>query len=167
MSHLTKEKRQSVNYDCPSAVDNELLHQHLIGLKNGNPINMPVYDFSTHTRKKKTIYVEPKDFVILEGLLILISPIILKEIDLKIYVDTPDDIRLIRRIKRDMKERNRNIDSILKQYLTSVRPMHYLHVDKEKDAADMIIKGTNINNNTIRSILAAIDNFKYFKGQVQ
>jgi uridine kinase len=152
-SSLDAKLRRSINYDHPSAFDNRLLYQHLTNLRAGKFINMPTYDFSTHTRMKNFIRVQPTDITILEGLTIFMNSKILKEIDLKIYIEVPDDIRLIRRIRRDMKERNRSIASILNQYLSYVKPMHSLYVDSQKKFADIILDGNEINSSTIKAIL--------------
>ena len=116
-SHLTFEERTKTNYDHPMAFDNELLIKHLKDLLDNKPIEKPIYDFEKHTRKKETITVEPKDIIILEGILILFEEEIRNLLDIKIFVDTDSDVRVIRRILRDIKERGRTFDSVIFQYM--------------------------------------------------
>ncbi len=138
-SHLTFEERLKTNYDHPFAFDTELLLEHLDRLLNYEPIDKPVYDYVAHTRSPETIYQEPKDVIILEGFLILEDPRLRERMDIKVYVDTEDDIRIIRRIKRDMEERGRTLDSIIHQYLTVVKPMHEQFIEPSKKYADIIL----------------------------
>ena len=127
------------NFDHPDAFDNELLCQHLRDLKAGKPIDMPQYDFVHHCRRTETIHVEPAPLVILDGLMILYEPEIRDLLDLKIYVDTPHDIRFIRRLQRDILERGRTVESVVKQYLDVVRPGHFSFIEPTKEFADLII----------------------------
>lgn len=138
-SHLTFEERLKTNYDHPFAFDTELLLAHLDRLLNYEAIDKPVYDYVAHTRSPETIYQEPKDVIILEGFLILEDPRLRERMDIKVYVDTEDDIRIIRRIKRDMEERGRTLDSIIHQYLTVVKPMHEQFIEPSKKYADIIL----------------------------
>lgn len=138
-SHLTFEERVKTNYDHPFAFDNELLIKHLKDLLNNKPIEKPIYDFEQHTRKKETVTVEPKDIIILEGILILFEEEIRDLLDIKIFVDTDADVRFIRRLQRDVLERGRTMDSVIKQYLTTVKPMHEGFVEPSKKYADVII----------------------------
>ncbi len=131
-SHLTFEERIKTNYDHPFAFDNELLIEHLKKLLNNEAIEKPIYDFERHTRKEETIRVEPKDIIILEGILILNNEDIRNLCDIKIFVDTDSDVRVIRRIERDIKERGRSIDSVIGQYMTTVRPAHLQFVEPSK-----------------------------------
>jgi len=139
LSHLTFEERKKQNFDHPDSLDDELLFSHLNELLNGKYINQPIYDFTIHTRKKETERIGNHIIIILEGLLILQNPKLREIMDIKVYVDTDDDIRIIRRLKRDIKERGRNFDSVIDRYLESVRPMHLQFVEPSKRYADIIV----------------------------
>ncbi|WIV11178.1 uridine kinase [Proteiniborus sp. MB09-C3] len=138
-SHLSFEERVKTNYDHPFAFDNDLLIEHLTALMNGNSINKPIYNFEEHTRRKETIVVYSKDIIILEGILILDDERIRELLDIKIFVDTDSDVRIIRRITRDIKERGRTLDSVIEQYMTTVRPAHMQFIEPSKRYADIII----------------------------
>jgi uridine kinase len=138
------------NFDHPEAFDNELLYEHLSLLKNGTPIDMPQYDFVHHRRKEETVRVEPKKLVIFEGILVFFEPNIRSLLDLKLYVDTPDDIRFIRRMQRDVKERGRTVESVVQQYLEVVRPGHYEFIEPTKLYADLIIPEGGFNENALQ-----------------
>jgi uridine kinase len=131
--------RHAVNFDHPDAIDNDLLVEHVRALKANRAVELPVYDFKTHKRKKETWRTEPKPIVIVEGILIFADPRLLAEMDIKVFVDTPDDIRFIRRLRRDIAERGRTVDSVIEQYLATVRPMHIQFVEPSKRYADVII----------------------------
>ena len=139
LSHLEFEKRKKCNFDHPDAFDEKLILSQLKDLINGKYINHPIYDFTKHTRKKKTKRIGNHIIIILEGILVLHSSELRDIMDIKVYVDTDDDIRLIRRLKRDIKERERSMESIIKQYEESVRPMHLQFVEPSKRYADIII----------------------------
>lgn len=139
LSHLRFEERKKHNFDHPDALDDELLMRHLRELLNGKHIDQPIYDFTLHTRKKETRRIGNHIIIILEGILILHNPLLRKLMDIKVYVDTDDDIRLIRRLRRDIRERGRDLDSIIEQYEQSVRPMHLQFVEPSKRYADIII----------------------------
>ncbi len=138
-SHLSFEERVKTNYDHPFAFDNDLLIEHLKTLMNGESINKPIYNFEEHTRGKETITVFPKEIIILEGILILDDERIRELLDIKIFVDTDSDVRIIRRITRDIKERGRTLDSVIEQYMTTVRPAHMQFIEPSKRYADIII----------------------------
>ncbi len=138
-SNLPFEERVKTNYDHPFAFDNELLVQQLKDLIDGKSIEKPVYDFSIHNRTKETKTVEPKDVIILEGILILAEKEIRDLLDIKVFVDTDADVRIIRRILRDMKDRGRSLDSVILQYMRTVRPAHIQFVEPSKRYADIII----------------------------
>jgi uridine kinase len=127
------------NFDHPDAFDNDLLCQQIKDLKAGKAIDMPQYDFVHHCRRQETIHVEPAPLVILDGLMILYVPEIRELLDLKIYVDTPHDIRFIRRLQRDILERGRTVESVVKQYLEVVRPGHFSFIEPTKEFADLIV----------------------------
>ncbi|MGD8188901.1 uridine kinase [Brevibacillus ginsengisoli] len=160
-SHLSMEERVLTNYDHPFAFDNDLLLTHLQELMNGRPVYKPQYDFKMHTRAQEQVLVEPKNVVILEGMLILEDPRIREMMDIKVFVDTDADVRIVRRIQRDMEERGRTLDSIVKQYLGIVRPMHLQFIEPTKRYADVIVPEGGFNlvaidllSTKIRDILA-------------
>ncbi|MGQ9492409.1 MAG: uridine kinase [Anaerolineae bacterium] len=139
LGHLPLEERRQFNFDHPDALDTPLLVQHLKQLRQGHSVQVPEYDFATYCRLPQTRLVHPCPVVIVEGILILTEPELRELIDLKIYVDTDADLRLIRRIKRDIAERGRTIESVIEQYLATVRPMHLEFVEPSKRYADVII----------------------------
>lgn len=138
-SHLPPEERVNVNYDHPLAFDTDLLIEHVEKLINGQAIDKPQYDFTVHNRKKQSVRVEPRDIILLEGILILDSPKLRKLMDIKIFVDTDADVRIIRRIVRDMRERGRSLESVINQYLNIVKPAHNEFCEPTKRYADIII----------------------------
>ncbi|MGX7265718.1 uridine kinase [Enterococcus crotali] len=138
-SHLSFEERLTTNYDHPFAFDTDLLIEHLQQLINYQSIEKPVYDYVAHTRSSDIIIQEPKEVIILEGILILEDVRLRELMDIKLYVDTDDDIRIIRRIKRDMEERGRTLDSVIEQYLTVVKPMYHQFIEPTKRYADVIV----------------------------
>ncbi|MEH6993108.1 uridine kinase [Neobacillus drentensis] len=138
-SDLPFEERLKTNYDHPLAFDNDLLIEHIEKLLRYEPIDKPVYDYSLHTRSKEIIEVEPKDVIILEGILVLEDERLRNLMDIKLFVDTDADIRIIRRMSRDIKERGRTLDSVIDQYTNVVRPMHNQFIEPTKRYADVII----------------------------
>ena len=138
-SHLTFEERIKTNYDHPLAFDTDLMIQHLNELRNGRPVDIPTYDYAAHTRSEKTYRQEPQDVFIVEGILVLEDKRLRKLMDIKLFVDTDDDVRIIRRIKRDLEERGRSLDSVIDQYLTVVKPMYHQFIEPTKRYADIII----------------------------
>ncbi|MBS5922473.1 MAG: uridine kinase, partial [Clostridium perfringens] len=153
-SHLSMEDRVKTNYDHPNAFDNNLLVSHLESLLNGHSIQKPSYDFSIHNRIEDTTKVEPKEIVIVEGILILEDPRIRELLDIKIYVDTDADVRIIRRMVRDINERGRTIESVINQYLNVVKPMHNQFTEPTKKFADLIIPEGGHNKVAIDIIVA-------------
>ncbi|MCX7775614.1 MAG: uridine kinase [Rectinemataceae bacterium] len=145
------------NFDHPDAFDNDLLVEHLTSLREGKPIEMPVYDFVHHRRTEQTIHIEPGKLVIFEGIMIFTNKQVRDLIDLKIYVDTPDDIRFIRRLTRDIKERGRTVDSVVEQYLTVVRPGHYEFIEPTKAYADIIIPEGGFNERALDVLVSFIN----------
>lgn len=131
--------RTRVNYDHPDSLETELLVGHLDELRSGNPIEKPVYDFAEHLRSEETVQVKPARVVVVEGILVLAEPSLRDRLDLKVFVDTDGDIRLARRLQRDIEERGRSTDSVLAQYFATVRPMHLEFVEPSKRYADLII----------------------------
>lgn len=156
LSHLLPEERVNVNYDHPLAFDIELLISHLEKLLAGQSIEKPQYDFTIHNRKKETVTVEPKDVIIVEGILVLDSPKLRELMDIKIFVDTDADVRIVRRIQRDIEERGRTLDSVINQYLGIVRPMHLEFVEPTKRYADIIIPEGGHNKVAIDIMVAKI-----------
>lgn len=155
-THLSLEERQAINYDHPSSLDNDLLVEHLKTLRTGRPLEKPQYDFTTHMRRPETVRVEPADIIIVEGILVLENPQLREMMDLKLYVDTDPDIRFIRRLQRDISERGRTMESVINQYLTTVRPMHLQFVEPSKRHADVIIPEGGLNEQAIRMIAARL-----------
>lgn len=131
--------RNAANFDHPDALDNDLLINHLKKLRAGEPVELPIYDFRTHTRLPATTRIESKPIVILEGILIFAEARLREQLDIKVFVDTPDDIRFIRRLRRDLAERGRTLDSVIEQYIATVRPMHIQFIEPSKRYADVII----------------------------
>ena len=139
LDQLPLDYRRIANFDHPDAIDNDLLVEHVRALKRGEAVELPVYDFKTHTRQSETLHMEPRPIIIVEGILIFAEPRLLEEMDIKVYVDTPDDIRFIRRLRRDIAERGRTVESVIEQYEATVRPMHMQFVEPSKRHADVII----------------------------
>jgi uridine kinase len=133
------EERKKANYDHPDSLETDLMLEHLKLLKEGQAIECPVYDYTQHTRSNETIHVEPKKIILVEGILLLADPRLRDLFDIKIYVEADADERILRRIVRDVKERGRDLDNIVEQYLTTVKPMHYLYVEPTRAQADIVI----------------------------
>lgn len=138
-SDLTFEERKKTNYDHPDSLETELLIEHLKQLREGKAVECPVYDFAAHNRSDSTVTIQPAPVIIVEGILVLSDPEIRKLLDLKIFVDADADERVLRRIRRDVVKRKRDIDGIIEQYLTTVKPMHNLYVEPAKAMADLVI----------------------------
>jgi uridine kinase len=139
LKDLPLDYRHVANFDHPDALDNDLLVNHIRKLRAGESVELPIYDFRTHTRANETRSVEPRPIVIVEGILIFADPRLLEQMDIKVFVDTPDDIRFIRRLRRDIDERGRTLESVIEQYVGTVRPMHIQFVEPSKRYADVII----------------------------
>lgn len=140
-SNIPLEERAKINYDHPDAVDFELLEKHLVLLKKGKEINHPLYNFKTHNREAETVSAGPVDIVLLDGILIYAVPSLMDLFDYKIYIDTPMDVCFIRRLQRDKQERGRTTESVIQQYMATVRPMFLKFVLPSMDQADLVIKG--------------------------
>ncbi|MGH8871948.1 MAG: uridine kinase [Acidimicrobiia bacterium] len=136
---LSFAERARVNYDHPASLETELLIKHLVALRSGEPIQRPVYDFVNHLRSEQIVVVTPAPVVVVEGILVLAEPELRSELDLKIFVDTDADVRLARRLERDIEERGRTMESVIAQYFSTVRPMHLEFVEDSKRYADIII----------------------------
>jgi len=157
-AHLSSEDRAKINYDHPDSLELELLVAHLDSLRNGQPIERPVYDFSTHTRTKETYTIVPEPAVIVEGILVLADEALRERFDVRVYIDTEPDVRLMRRLQRDIVERGRTVESVLNQYERTVRPMHYQFVEPSKRYADIIIP-EGYNTGAIGTVSSMIKHF--------
>ncbi|MBI2374076.1 MAG: uridine kinase [Deltaproteobacteria bacterium] len=158
-SHLSAEARAELNFDHPESLDNELLIQHLAMLKRGEHINKPLYDFRTHTRSTDTLPMAPAPVILVEGILTLAITELRDELDVKIFVDTAADIRLMRRIRRDLERRGRTFESVRAQYYKTVRPMHLAFVEPSKAHADLIVPEGGQNAIAIDFLVARIRQF--------
>ncbi len=151
--HLTNRTITEFNFDHPDAFDTDLLFQHLQELKAGRAIRMPQYDFVHNRRREDTVPVEPRKLVIFEGIMIYFDKRVRDLIDLKLYVDTPDDIRFIRRLRRDITERGRTVESVINQYMERVRPGHYEFVEPTKAYADLVIPEGGFNERAMEALI--------------
>ena len=136
---MTLEERAKINYDHPNSLETDLLVEHLKQLKEGKAVEGPLYDFSVHNRKNETVMIEPSRIIILEGILVLQDHRLRELLDIKIYVEADADERILRRLARDVKERGRDLDGVIRQYLTTVKPMHYIYVEPSRYTADIVI----------------------------
>lgn len=156
LGHLPVEERAKTNFDHPDAFDNELLLEHLKQLKAGNAVDIPVYDFKMHNRRREAIRVDPQPVILVEGILIFADKQLREQMDVKIYVDTDADLRLLRRLQRDIEERGRSLDSVMHQYLNTVRPMHLEFVEPSKRYADVIIPEGGFNEVAIEMVASRL-----------
>ncbi|MBE6990971.1 MAG: uridine kinase [Ruminococcaceae bacterium] len=161
LDHLTYEQRCLVNYDSPDAFDNELFISQLRQLKAGQSVVCPVYDFTVHNRSEQTMVIEPKDVIVVEGILILENPELCELMDLRIFVDTDADVRVLRRIKRDIRDRGRTLESVTQQYLTTVKPMHEKYVDPSRKNAHIIIPEGGKNEPAVHLVLLRVAEHLY------
>lgn len=158
LTGLSPEQRAAVNFDHPDSLENELMIEHILKLKNYEAVEVPVYDFTTHSRTGEMVKVEPHRVIIVEGILILALPELRELFDVKIFVDTDADIRFIRRLKRDIEERGRTTEKVVQQYMTTVRPMHLEFVDPSKRYANVIIPEGGRNEVALDMVTARIEN---------
>ncbi len=149
-------QRDMINFDHPDSLDTDLMIEHIRQLKKWEPIELPVYDFKTHTRTSRSLTVQPQSVIIVEGILIFVEGALREEFDVKIFVDTDPDIRFIRRLQRDIAERGRTTDSVIHQYLNTVRPMHLEFVDPSKRYADVIIPEGGLNTVAMDMVVARL-----------
>ena len=156
--HLSLQEREALNYDHPKSIDFELLTKHVKALKNGENIEQPLYSFVTHSRTGDYVTVEPKNVLIVEGILVLTNPELLKEFDLKVFVHADSDERLIRRIRRDTQERGRDLNEVLHRYQTTLKPMHQEFIEPSKNEADLIIPNMKQNSVAIDFLTTVIKN---------
>ncbi len=154
---LSMDQRVRTNYDHPDSLETELLVQHLISLRAGQAIEMPMYDFSLHTRSTQTQRIEPAPIILLEGILIFVEKELRELMDVRIFVDTDADIRFIRRLRRDMNERGRSLDAVVQQYMGTVRPMHMEFVEPSKRYADIIVPRGGDNRVAMEMIVSRVD----------
>ena len=154
--HLPPRQRDQVNYDHPDSLETELLIEHLRELRAGRAVEIPVYDFTTHTRTQQTRRVEPAPVIMVEGILVFVEPVLRELFDVKLYVDTDADVRFIRRLRRDVQDRGRSVESVCEQYLSTVRPMHLEFIEPSKRYADVIIPEGGFNEVAIKMVAARI-----------
>jgi len=155
-AHLPAEERRRVNWDHPDAFDHGLLAEHLRQLVSGQAVEKPVYDFVSHTRSELTLRVNPADVIMIDGILLFVDPAVRELCDVKVFVDADADVRLIRRLRRDMRVRGRSLDEILEQYVTTVQPMHLQFVEPSKRYADIIVPRGGHNAVAVEMIVAKI-----------
>lgn len=159
LSHLPLEERRKCNFDHPDAIDVDLMARHIQDLREGRSIELPLYDFANHTRSSETRTVKPRGILIVEGILILELIEVRDLLDVKVYIDTDDDLRLIRRLRRDIQERGRTLDSVVTQYLTTVRPMHHEFVEKSRRYADLILPWRDFNTAAVGMVINMVRGF--------
>ena len=157
-THLSLQEREKLNYDHPKSLDFDLLVKHVQALKNGESIEQPIYSFVTHTRTGNHVLVEPREVLIVEGILVLTSKELLKEFDLKVFVHADNDERLIRRIRRDTQERGRDLEEVLHRYQTTLKPMHDEFIEPSKSYADIIIPNMRPNTVAIDFLTTVVGN---------
>jgi uridine kinase len=153
LSHLSFEERARFNFDHPGAIDAARMAEDVRALKAGLPVERPVYDFKTHTRLPRTVRVEPRETLIVEGILVLELEEIRSQMDVKLYVETDDDLRFIRRLRRDVSERGRTVESVIEQYMKTVRPMHLEFVEKSRRHADIILPWREFNQTGVSMLV--------------
>ncbi|GMR09894.1 MAG: uridine kinase [Anaerolineae bacterium] len=156
LNDLPLAQRDSVNFDHPDSLDTDLIIEHIKQLKNWETVEAPVYDFTRHERTQETVIIEPHQVILVEGILVFVEPELRDMFDVKIYVDTPSDIRFIRRLQRDIQERGRSMESVIQQYETTVRPMHEEFVETSKRFADVIIPEGGLNTVAMDMVVARV-----------
>jgi uridine kinase len=156
LSHLPPSERAKVNFDHPDSLETDLLIQHVKDLRAGRAVEIPVYDFTNHTRTQRTRRVEPARVILVEGILVFVEPELRELFDVKLYVDSDADERFIRRLRRDIEKRGRTVESVCEQYLGTVRPMHLEFVEPSKRYADVIIPGGGFNEVAIEMVAARV-----------
>jgi uridine kinase len=157
LSHLTLEERRQVNFDHPDSIDTVLMADDLARLRKGEPIQKPTYDFAAHTRAAAVVDIVPRDVVVVDGILLFVEQRLRELFDIKIFVDVDDDVRFIRRLQRDVAERGRTMEDVIRQYLTTVRPMHLEFVEPSKRWADVILPEGGHNRIGVEMILARVE----------
>jgi len=164
-SHLAPAERAAINFDHPEALDSGLLAEHLAGLRAGRAVDVPIYDFVTHTRRTETRRIAPAPVIVVEGILVFVEPLVREQLEIKIFVDTDADIRLIRRIRRDLEQRGRTFASVREQYYATVRPMHIEYVEPSKRWADLIIPEGGDNRIAVDVLLGRLGRAAFGDGQ--
>jgi uridine kinase len=159
LAGLSFAERSAQNFDHPDAIDVELMAAHVRELREGRPIRIPTYDFATHSRLRRTVPMRPKRVIIVEGILVLACEELRRLMDVKLYIDTDDDIRFIRRLRRDMLERKRSMESVVEQYLQTVRPMHHEFVEKSKRWADLVLPWRDLNPAAVGMMISMVRGF--------
>jgi uridine kinase len=157
LSGLPPVQRAEVNFDHPNSLETELLTRHILQLKSGSPVEVPIYNFATHSRTEQTYTVQPRGVILVEGILIFTEASLRDLFNVKIFVDTDPDLRFIRRLERDISERGRTLDTVVKQYLSTVRPMHLEFVEPSKRYADIIIPEGGFNAAALDMVVARIE----------
>lgn len=157
LGHLSLEERKQVNFDHPDSIDFDLFIEHLQRLSDGLPIEKPTYDFAAHTRADRRVMIEPRDIVLVDGILLFVDARLRRLFDIKVYVDVGDDVRFIRRLQRDLAERGRSVEDVIRQYLATVRPMHLEFVEPSKRYADVILPEGGFNQIGIEMVLARVE----------
>ncbi len=157
LSGLPPTQRAEVNFDHPNSLETDLLIQHIAALRDGKAVEVPIYDFSTHSRTDRTFTVQPRGVILVEGILIFTEAALREMFNVKIFVDTDSDMRFIRRLKRDLAERGRTTESVIKQYQSTVRPMHLEFVEPSKRYADVIIPEGGFNTAALDMVVARIE----------
>lgn len=160
-SHLSFEERARVNYDHPSSLETSLLVEHLRALREGQSVDVPIYDFAHHDRRPESRRVAPAPVIVVEGILVFVEPQLRDQMDVKIFVDTDADIRLMRRIRRDLEQRGRSFQSVRDQYYSTVRPMHIEHVEPSKRWADLIVPEGGDNHIALDVLLGRLGRIAY------
>ena len=156
MSHLSFEERTHLNFDHPNSLESKLLVKHIKWLLEGKNVHVPVYDFTTHRRTEETVLVEPSPIILVDGILIFTKLRLRELMDIKVYVDTDPDVRFIRRLQRDIQERGRSLDSVVTQYMDTVRPMHLKFVEPSKRYADVIIPNGGLNRVAMEMVVSRL-----------
>ena len=157
LSGLPPAQRAAINFDHPNSLETTLMIQHVLSLREGNPVEVPIYDFSTHSRTERSFTVQARRVILVEGILIFTEPALRELFDVKIFVDTDPDIRFIRRLQRDIDERGRTMESVIQQYISTVRPMHLEFVEQSKRFADIIIPEGGFNNAAMDMVVSRIE----------
>jgi len=157
LTALPHNQRAAINFDHPDSLDTDLLIQHVQDLRANNPVDLPIYDFKTHSRTQETIHVEPRPVIMVEGILIFVDPILRGLLEVKIFVDTDPDLRFIRRLERDIQERGRTTEMVVRQYLATVRPMHLEFVEPSKRYADVIVPEGGLNAVAMEMVAARLE----------
>ncbi len=157
LNELSRAQRDVINFDHPDSLESDLLVEHVQALQRREPVEIPIYDFTTHSRTEETTHVDPQAVILVEGILVFAESKLRDLFDVKIFVDTPPDIRFIRRLKRDIDERDRSAESVILQYQTTVRPMHLEFVEPSKRHADVIIPEGGLNTVAMDMVVARIE----------